>query len=104
MRFSPHFVLLAVQYLIHSVSPIASLALICRHISRFTSLCYVLVSCYTLTIPQARGLMFKDDPNEPNEMFETPLMAAAANGASESDIRLLVQVPQLILFPSYYVF
>lgn len=48
--------------------------------------------------------MFKDDPNEPNEMFETPLMAAAANGASESDIRLLVQVPQLILFPSYYVF
>ena len=47
--------------------------------------------------------MFKDDPNEINET-ETPLMAAAANGASESDIRLLVQVPQLILFPSYYVF
>jgi ankyrin repeat protein len=40
--------------------------------------------------------MFKDDPNEINET-ETPLMAAAANGASEADLRLLVQVLQLIL-------
>ena len=48
--------------------------------------------------------MFKDDPNELNETSETPLMAAAANGASESDIRLLVQVPQLISFPSYCIF
>jgi hypothetical protein len=96
-------VLLAVQYLIlfGFADRFSCLNL---PISRFTSLCYVLVSCYTLTIPQARGLVFKDDPNELNETFETPLMAAAANGASESDIRFFVQVPQLILFPSYYVF
>ena len=44
-----------------------------------------------LTISQVRGLIFTD-VNEVNENSETPIMTAAANGASEADLNLLVQV------------
>jgi hypothetical protein len=36
--------------------------------------------------------MFTDNVNEFNDNFETPLMAATANGASEDDLCLLVKV------------
>jgi hypothetical protein len=50
------------------------------------------------TLLQVRGLIFSDNVHEANENSETPLVTAAANGASEDDLCLLVKVSLLICF------
>lgn len=53
------------------------------------------IAACVLSILQVRGLMFTDNANDKNENFETPLMIAAANGASEDDICLLIKVTKM---------
>jgi hypothetical protein len=48
--------------------------------------------------------MFTDNINEFNDNFETPLMAATANGASEADLCLLVKVMFVIMSCAFFIF
>ena len=63
-----------------------------------------MLSISILTISKVRGLMFSDDVHDANENCETPLFIAAANGASEDDLCLLVQVSLLIFYTHSLLF